>query len=56
MELKNNEQLVKKKIGETEFNETIELLEALKKDEIKKGKFQAVDGDIDNRFNSKKDV
>ena len=39
LELKNHEEFVKKKIGDIEFNETVELLEALKKDEIKKGKF-----------------
>ena len=56
MELKNHEEFVKKKIGDVEFNETVELLEALKKDEIKKGKFHAVEGEIDNRDDSKKDI
>ncbi|CDW81593.1 abc transporter family protein [Stylonychia lemnae] len=53
---KDNQKIIVKELGENEFNETLSLLEDLKKDEIKKGKFLAQQGDIDRRGEDKKDM
>jgi hypothetical protein len=55
-EYEKNQSILREKLGAKEFDEMMELLKELKKDEEKKGKFQAVEGDIDTRGSEKKDV
>ena len=43
-------------MGKEAFDEALTLLEELKKDEEKKGRFVAVEGDIDRRGSEKKDI
>ena len=52
---KMNQELISKEVGDLEYTELLSLLEDLKKDEIKKGKFIAQIGDIDRRGDEKKD-
>ena len=42
-------------IGESKFNEEVETLKKLEESESKKGNFQAIDGDVDNRPDSLKE-
>ncbi|CDW81030.1 abc transporter [Stylonychia lemnae] len=53
---KENQKIVVSVLGENEYNEALGLLEDLKKDEIKQGKFLAQQGDIDRRVEDKKDI
>jgi len=48
--------LITREVGDKEFSELLVLLEDLKKDEVKKGKFIAQFGDIDRRGDDKKDL
>lgn len=43
-------------MGQKDYNEAIDLLQELKKDEEKKGRFVAVEGDVDRRGAEKKDI
>ena len=54
--MKRNEFEVVKNTGKKEFDEAVELLEDLKKEEEKKGRFVAVEGDIDRRGPEKKNL
>jgi hypothetical protein len=42
-----NQDSLLKALGEKEYNDLLEVLEDLKKEEQKKGRFMAVEGDID---------
>ena len=53
---KLNQDLITREVGDKEFSELLVLLEDLKKDEVKKGKFIAQFGDIDRRGDDKKDL
>lgn len=55
-EIERNKETVIQKIGKKAYDEAVELLDDLKKDEAKKGKFVAVEGDIDRRGADKKDL
>lgn len=55
-EMERNKSQVLKKMTAEEYSEAIELLDELKKEEEKKGKFVAVEGDIDRRGPEKKDI
>ena len=53
--LRNRDSLTKT-LGQEEYNETLAVLEDLSKEEQKKGRFMAVEGDIDHRGPEKKDI
>lgn len=54
MELKKNE--IVAIIGEEKYKEEIDVMKKLVEREVKKGIFESIDGDIDNRSDAKKDV
>ena len=53
--LRNRDSLTKT-LGQEEYNETLAVLEDMSKEESKKGRFMAVEGDIDQRGPEKRDV
>ena len=56
-EIQRNVSEVREKLGgEDKYQETISLLEELRKEEEKKGQFVAIEGDIDRRGADKKDI
>ena len=54
-EMSKNKDAIVKLIGESKFNEEVETLKKLEESESKKGNFQAIDGDVDNRPESLKE-
>ena len=48
-EMIKNKDTIVKLIGEKKFDEEIEILKKVEEAESKKGKFQAIQGDVDNR-------
>jgi len=43
-------------LGVKEYDDLLEVLEDMRKEELKKGRFMAVEGDIDQRGPEKKDA
>ena len=48
-EMKNNKDAIVESIGEAKFNEELETLKKIDEQEQKKGLFQSIQGDVDNR-------
>ncbi len=55
-ELKRREKAIKDALGEKEYENLAAQLELIKKEQEKKGKFISVEGEIDSRDESKKDI
>lgn len=55
-ELKRNEEALRHQMGTKECDEAMEILEEIRKEEAKKGKFIAIEGDVDRRGAEKKDI
>ena len=53
--LRNRDSLTKT-LGQEEYTETLAVLEDMSKEESKRGRFMAVEGDIDQRGPEKRDV